>query len=676
MEKLTLILEEIVAVAVADIKSRQIILKSHQHFQDYLSVLKPAIERYRHHNGNAINQADIEGRYQYETALLHVLTQLFLHHRHKFAKLHSLIWPVYEANSFYSWYSLPQSLSTRIKQLAHELEDIENIRVALFQGTGDLLDRTGKRYLGEFYTPPQLVNHLIDLSGFHGRDLIQGKKAVDPACGGGAILAEIAEKVVSEALDDSPQNIVDALSNNLYGFDIQPFAIILTKSLLLYICLPLIKKARGQALIPTFPNIQLLDPLVAYRQFWGEHRFFDYIIGNPPFMSIKKDCLDYIQAYEDAVYGHPNLYGLFVWWALQAAKHNGVVSFLLPQSLLAGNYYLKLREQVNKKADLLGMTRMIDRKGVVQNVDQQMMVISFRITDSQPLREDITVRVTRNGTDIGEAISHTVRYPRVVRKIDDYTIWVVSEHSSDYVIAERLEAACLTLAQFGDRVRLGNGGYVWNQHKELLLAQQEEISFPLISAASIAPYTVKFPYVGSHPSHKRPFSRVDASVQVDIHEGPALLVQRTTPTKVGRRLVAGLLTDDFCSLYPQYFLENHVNYIQSTSNDNQSFLYGLAGWLNSDVINFLFQLRNGTTHVSLFELELLPINLDVLMEIASHVQMMLENPSETRLSYINKMNAILFDWLKLGTKQRSRIETVLSRREKATPDRGKPKATS
>ena len=105
-----------------------------------------------------------------------------------------------------------------------------------------------------------------------------------------------------------------------------------------------------------------------------------------------------------------------------------------------------------------------------------------------------------------------------------------------------------------------------------------------------------------------------------MHSQPALLVQRTTPRKVGRRLIVGMPSDEFYVDYPRYFLENHVNYIKVRTNEDKNLLYGLMGWLNSDLINFVFQLRNGNTHVSAFELGLFPVNLEMVKQLVDQTK--------------------------------------------------------
>ena len=149
-----------------------------------------------------------------------------------------------------------------------------------------------------------------------------------------------------------------------------------------------------------------------------------------------------------------------------------------------------------------------------------------------------------------------------------------------------------------------------------------------------------------------------------IHSQPALLVQRTTPRKVGRRLIVGMPSDEFYSEHSRYFLENHINYIKVLDNKNVNLLYGLMGWLNSDLINFVFQLRNGNTHVSAFELGLLPVNLEIVKQLVDLTKAIINAEPQERNRHIDTLNKTIYDWLGLGPKHRSRIANVLNRKEK------------
>ena len=150
-----------------------------------------------------------------------------------------------------------------------------------------------------------------------------------------------------------------------------------------------------------------------------------------------------------------------------------------------------------------------------------------------------------------------------------------------------------------------------------------------------------------------------------------ILIKRTTPRKVGRRLISGMPDASFHADYPKYFLENHVNYIKQTTSGNEILLYGLLGWLNSDIVNFIFQLRNGSTQVSVFELKLLPANLELIAELAPIVQCIVSTSDVTkRNKFEADMNQTILQWFNLDTVHDQRMKTVLKLKEKLVKSKG------
>lgn len=673
METLIQLLENAVAASLADIRKKTESRDFREGLKYYFSILKPSIARYVHHQGNDVNDEELQTRYEYETALLHVLTSIFAHN----VKQEIVTWPVNELDSPYRWYQISPNLSGVIENVVTELSRLDSPALIISQISGQILDKTSKRYLGEFYTPPSIAEHLIDLSGLHLNELFNGNRVIDPACGGGIILTAIVNKVLLYAQKQNypSQHVLQSLSENLFGFDIQPFAISITRSLLIYSCLPLLTRYNNTTSASLFPNIKLQDALTTYNQYWSEEGLFQflskekgfhYIIGNPPFMQAKGKLLDYIEHYADVLSGHPNLYQLFLWWAIRAAIQDGIVSFLLPQSMLAGHYFRKLREQIDNETNIISLTRMIDRKGIVDNADLQMMAVCLKVSRDKSVREKgINIRVTRNGANISYSKVYKANYSQIVQQVKETPVfWVVSDHAFDYEICERLESKCGILNELSKIFICGNGSYVWNQHKELLREKEEESTLPLISAASIDLYGFTFPYLGRHPSRYRLFSLVNDRIRPKIYSQPAVLIQRTTPRKVGRRLIAGIPSENFYTRYPEYFLENHVNYVKVADRSNSEILYGLLGWLNSDLINFVFQLRNGTTLVSLYELGLLPVNLKMVKQLVKATKIIMGSTGEERAKHIRALNEKIFDWLELRPKHRNRIKRVLSRKEK------------
>ncbi|MFX0040090.1 MAG: class I SAM-dependent DNA methyltransferase, partial [Candidatus Heimdallarchaeota archaeon] len=128
---------------------------------------------------------------------------------------------------------------------------------------------------GEYYTPPFLVKMMIKDSYKFGEAIL------DPCCGSGNFLTEVVKLIMSK--NDTKEKKITAI-NNIYGFDINPISIFLTKVNLLY----LIKDI--------FPGINL-NLFVFDSLFQTDIQFsekFDLIIGNPPWYTYRDiDSIEY-----------------------------------------------------------------------------------------------------------------------------------------------------------------------------------------------------------------------------------------------------------------------------------------------------------------------------------------------------------------------------------------------
>lgn len=635
-------------------------------FDAYHSAVETSLSRYKDHLGKKnIDVATLRQRYILETAVLHTLTHILT------TKMCSMsvppfLWPIHEEQGFFNWYQLPARVQADINESLVDIVARKDLELTLSYTLDRAFRTIGLDYLGEYYTPLPIARHLLHLSELKPVHILRSHKVVDPSCGGGVLLLLAAQEVIAElgAHAHDQQTALNLLSTAIYGYDIQPFAVALTRSLLVSSCAPLLQAGATFPGKP-FSQVRLQDPLATPREFWNPSQF-EWILGNPPFQPIKKAGIDYVDAYADALYGHPNLYQLFLWWAVLAARPDGRIAFLLPQSLLAGSFFHRLRQQLSERAQLLGVTRLIERKGIVGDADQQMMAIALKINslDTAERSRDVAIRVTWNGDDIEQAPIYSVSSDRVVQTKNEQIIWIVSESSEDYAILEILEQAGKPLAQMKHIFLLNNGEYVWNQHKHLLSQENGPNSYPLLSAACVKRYTVTFPYAGPHSTRKRSFSRLDPAVLSSLHSGPTILVQRTTPRKVGRRLFAGILDNKFLSNYGRYFVENHVNYIKPALEKDADRLYGLLAWLNSDLMNFVFQLENGTPHVSISDLGLLPTPNEALTILVEPAKTICSSDKDEQKLKIAEINNVLFDHFHLSSSQRKRVRFVLDRAER------------
>jgi hypothetical protein len=115
-------------------------------------------------------------------------------------------------------------------------------------------DKETRKALGEFYTPEEVVDYILDSVDYGGRQVLD-KRLLDPACGSGTFpvsaLKEYlnAAKSSGRAEEEGWDTILDELCNQyrIVGFDIHPFATIMAQIQFMLVLMPYYKKAREDA---------------------------------------------------------------------------------------------------------------------------------------------------------------------------------------------------------------------------------------------------------------------------------------------------------------------------------------------------------------------------------------------------------------------------------------------
>ena len=78
---------------------------------------------------------------------------------------------------------------------------------------------------------------------------------------------------------------------------------------------------------------------------------FDLIIGNPPYLVMKKTDVD--KSYYNYFDGRPNIFILFIIKSLELLNNKGILSFVLPKNFLNCLYYDKTRKHILKNYNIL-----------------------------------------------------------------------------------------------------------------------------------------------------------------------------------------------------------------------------------------------------------------------------------------------------------------------------------
>jgi adenine-specific DNA-methyltransferase len=452
----------------------------------------------------------------------------------------------------------------------------------------EMLPQEYRARLGVYYTPPSLTDRLIEQATNAGTSWINAR-VLDPACGGGAFLAPVAQRIIDALPGCSPHILLKNIATRLRGYEIDPFAAWLSQVTLDAVLLP-ISSVAGRA-IPAVVDIRdSLRDAPAGAQ-------FDLVIGNPPYGRVRLDEAQRMR-FGRSLYGHANLYGVFTDVALQHTVAGGVIAYVTPTSFLAGQYFKNLRSLLTRDAPPASIDFIEARKGVFGGVLQETLLATYvRSGAARPVQVNIITPVPNN-LSIAQAGHATL-------PADASLPWLLPRKPGEARFVRRLSEMSCRLANWGYEV--STGPLVWNRHKDQLADEPGANRAPLIWAEAVTS-DGRFRYRAIKRNH-RPYFELrpeDAWLMVDT---PCVLVQRTTAKEQARRLIAAELPGSFLVRHGGVVVvENHLNMVRSVPGATPAVaLDVLVAFLNSAAVDRAFRCVSGSVAVSAYELESLPL---------------------------------------------------------------------
>jgi len=531
----------------------------------------------------------------------------------------------------FDWFHLPEEICGSLtRQWAPNLpgHSGEDLFGKLYESLMPALDR---KRLGFYVTPPDIADLLLDAVGYDPQEAIERDPVVDLACGSGTLLLKAAQRLIQrgQSLHLSTDEVATLVQRNVVGLDLNPFAIFLPQVQLLW-QLQTMTGWRVSESTPFSFRLEAADTLGAMGSVFGgatlvqamRERTGDFVhgvrflVGNPPYGKVKFSAREE-HYFRSTVYGHPNLYGLFLQAGVDLLGPGGRLSYLTPSSILSGLYFKNLRRYLARRLYLREMIEITSRRDVFDDVLQGMMILAVeRRADAEMAprapccsAESALLKVRRWPEDEGGEKSQPVAEISAKEAILERAgeiYFLFSPRPLDYEILRGFFAVETSLSSPEVGFKTRTGPIVWNRLKDHLSNESAD-TVPLLWSNEVGRYRFqRQPGKNDERSHLK---RTPRTVPL-LSTQPAILVQRTTAREQPRRLVAAY-PEEFLTNQEQYAVENHLNCIVQVDSTSPVSAWYVLGLLNSKLYDYVFRILNGSTQVSATELDLLPVPIQV-----------------------------------------------------------------
>ncbi|MDR2905335.1 MAG: N-6 DNA methylase [Helicobacteraceae bacterium] len=208
-----------------------------------------------------------------------------------------------------------------------------------------------EKLFGRVYTPKFIARKMLDDMGYNSAAIL-GKKIIDPACGDGRFLIEIAKRIINF----SPKEKLKENLERIYGWDIDETAI--------EKCIKNLNDLIDNNLDIKW-NISVTDSIKKYKKNElspdiKDNDKFDVVVGNPPYIRIQhlsSDNRAFIQAnYSFCQSGSTDIFIAFFELSLNLLSNNGIAALITPNSFLYTETAMNLRKHFLKHKNLLQIT--------------------------------------------------------------------------------------------------------------------------------------------------------------------------------------------------------------------------------------------------------------------------------------------------------------------------------
>lgn len=440
---------------------------------------------------------------------------------------------------------------------------------------------------GQFGTPAAVARRMADLLEPDGRETV---RVLDAGAGVGTLTAAVVERLLAErrrpafiqitAVEVDPR-LAPALERTLGRCHGR--------------CAALGVKLEARVLRDDFIS------LACDSRSTSEFGRFDVVIQNPPYHKLRSNSAHRLKLRSVGI-EVSNLYAAFVALGARLLDREGDLVAITPRSFCNGTYFRAFRTYLLARVDLCALHVFDSRKLTFAEdaVLQESVIMAARARGDAPSDGDVRI-YSSSGTPGDEGRVMMVPKSEVILERDAVIRLIVDEDGLE--VARRMKGYTFDLAALS--VSVSTGRVVDFRATSLLRDHPGRTRFPLIYPLHLRAGRVTWPVRGA----KRPNALADGEgvEALLVPPGIYVLVKRFSAKEQRRRIEATVFDSDTVAPGRRVGFENHLNYLHVDGGGLDAELAaGLAGWLNSTLVDRYFRLFSGHTQVNASDLRALP----------------------------------------------------------------------
>lgn len=331
---------------------------------------------------------------------------------------------------------------------------------------------------------------------------------------------------------------------------------------------------------------------------------YDCIISNPPYYKVAGNSAE-AGSMSELVSGQPNIYTFFMALSLESLNPVGEMVFITPRSFCSGLYFKKFRKWLLDRGAIKSIHLFESRKAVFSKADVLQENVIIKVSPRMLKQRDAKVLMTASKDGLFNDLQEfSVDYEDMLHRKNGDVFIKIPVAEIDVKVQHVINSWVHTLKDFG--INASTGPVVSFRAEEFLSSEHRVgKTVPLLWMHNIQGMDAVWPL-----GRKNKECAIRHGEGIDpclIPVSNYVLVKRFSSKEQNRRLYAGvMLKSDFA--FDRVGIENHLNYIYKIKGTlSLEEVYGIAGILNSSIVDKFFRMMNGSTQVNVTDILNLPL---------------------------------------------------------------------